>query len=322
VRLIDDLLDVARVTTGKIQLRQERLDLRDIVRMATEATQPLAAARSQQLTVDGAPRPVNVLGDPTRLVQALQNLIGNAVRYTPPGGRIDVRVRSDGAQAVVSVTDTGIGIAPDALDRIFSLFSQEDEARAFAHGGLGIGLSLARTLVEQHGGELTAHSEGPGSGSTFTLRLPLAAAAAERAPPPAAEIPAATGLRVLVIDDNRDSTDTMRDVLGLLGNDTRGAYGARDGVEAARAFQPQLVLLDLDMPDGDGFGVLKELRAVLKVPTYIAAMTGHGQSDDRARTLAAGFQRHLIKPVPVEVLQRTLHEAAAWNADDTPATRG
>jgi len=316
VRLVDDLLDVARVTTGKIQFRREPLDLRDVARIALEAAQPLAAAREQRLTPEMAASLVPVEGDRTRLVQVLQNLLNNAVRYTPTGGTIQVGVRRDGAHAIAEVSDSGIGIAPDALERIFTLFAQEDEARQFAHGGLGIGLSLAREVVEQHGGELTAHSEGPGTGSTFTVRLPLGVESGARpnGMQPAPEI-AYPSLRVLVIDDNRDSTDTMKDVLNLLGNDARGAYGAREGLEAARAFQPQVVLLDLDMPDGDGFTVLPRLRALLDGPAYVAALTGHGQIDDRSRTLAAGFQRHLIKPVPVEVLQRTLREAAAWNGD-------
>jgi PAS domain S-box-containing protein len=316
VHLVDDLLDVARVTTGKIQLRREPLDLREVARIALEAAQPLAAARHQRLAPEIGTARVPVEGDRTRLVQVLQNLLNNAVRYTPSGGSIHVSVYRAGAHAIAEVSDSGIGIAPAALERIFALFAQEDEARSFAQGGLGIGLSLAREVVEQHGGELTARSEGAGTGSTFTVRLPLGMESGAEASglQPAVGV-APPSLRILVIDDNRDSTDTMKDVLNLLGNDARGAYGAREGLAAAREFQPHVVLLDLDMPDGDGVAVLPRLRALLDGPAYVAAMTGHGQSDDRSRTLAAGFQRHLIKPVPVEVLQQTLREAAAWCLD-------
>ncbi|WP_157272217.1 PAS domain-containing hybrid sensor histidine kinase/response regulator [Azohydromonas aeria] len=309
-RLIDDLLDVARVVNGKIVLQSARLDLRDVVTAGAEALRPVISARTQHLALNLPDTAVPVLGDETRLAQALQNLLSNASRYTPSGGDIAVALRIDGEDAVVTVSDTGHGIEPQALERIFGLFEQGDTPREHGDSGLGIGLGLARRLVELHGGALGASSEGVGRGSVFTLRLPLAeadgAAASPQPPAKAAGVAPADACRVLVIDDNRDSADTMVSLLELLGHPARAVYGAVPALAAAREFGPHLVLLDLNMPDGSGFEVLDRLRSLPGARPVVAAMTGYGQHADRARTQAAGFALHLTKPVGLDDLRKAL----------------
>ena len=311
-RLVDDLLDVGRIVTGKILLKSERLDYRAVVQASVEAATPEFDARQHRLSVTLPPEPVHMIGDATRLTQALQNLLNNAARYTPNGGDIRLDVRLDGAVAVTTVADNGRGIASHSLERIFELFEQEDSGRAPNESGLGIGLSLARTLVEQHSGTITAQSAGPGRGSTFTVRLPLRrdAAGVDQAED-AGSTAANDSRRVLVVDDNRDSADTMVEVLKLLGQDARAAYDAREALGLAEKFLPQVVLLDLNMPDADGFSVLRRLRYLPGLENlYVAAMTGYAQKSDRENTLAAGFDAHLTKPVDVEQLREVLVCAA------------
>jgi PAS domain S-box-containing protein len=312
-RLVDDLLDVARVSSGKLALQREPLDYRDVVQASVESMRPLATARGLSLTVTVPDRPIEMLGDRVRLTQALQNLLSNAVKFTPDGGAIALSVAVQGTSCVTAVRDSGAGIAPDALERIFELFVQDSAALQDPNeAGLGIGLSLARTLVEQHGGMLSAHSEGIGQGSTFTMLLPLRLHGAPESVEPAASSSAAAPLRVLVVDDNRDSADTMADILGLLGHEARAAYGARQAVVDGVAFRPRLVLLDLNMPDGNGFDVLSSLRAAIHPRPFIAAMTGYGQPSDRQNTQDAGFDAHLTKPVGPEDLQRVLSLAGGF----------
>ncbi|UUX94442.1 hybrid sensor histidine kinase/response regulator [Aquabacterium sp. J223] len=305
VRLVDDLLDVGRIVTGKVVLQRRRLDWHEVVQASLEVARPLAQARQHDLTVDQPDEPLPVDGDLTRLVQALQNLLHNAVRYTAPGGRIALVVRRDADRLVTTVHDNGRGIAAADLERVFDLFVQAEATAGSADGGgLGIGLSLARTLVEGHGGSLVAASDGPGRGSCFTLRLPLAGgpqagAATHRRTAPA------TPQRVLVIDDNHDSTDTMVELLRSLGHQALGAYGAAEALQQAAAFVPEVVLLDLHMPDGDGFSVIAELRRLPR-PPRVFAMTGYGQQGDRRQTAAAGFDGHLTKPVAPAELEAAL----------------
>ncbi len=318
-RLVDDLLDIGRIATGKIRLDRRRLDYRDIVRSSVDATRPLAQARGHRLLLSLPEEPIPMVGDATRLAQSLQNLLDNAVRYTADGGEIRVDVRRDDAESTTRVSDSGRGIPRQQIERIFELFSQVDADDAQPASGLGIGLSLARTLVEQHGGTLGAESPGRGKGSVFTMRLPVDPAAATvlcASSGPSAQAPAAS--RVLVIDDNRDSADTMVQVLQLLGQEARAAYGAEDSLDVAQSFRPRIVLLDLNMPDGDGFTVMRRLRAQSSESLYVAAMTGYGQASDRRRTLDAGFQAHLTKPVNADRLQEVLAKAIA---SDPAATR-
>ena len=311
-RLVDDLLDVARVSSGKLTLKRDPIDFRDVVQASLESIRPLTAARRQRLTVEMPEQPIEMTGDRVRLTQALQNVLSNAAKYTPDGGAIELGVALQSAACLTTVRDSGIGIDPGALERIFELFVQEESTlQDRGEPGLGIGLSLARTLVEQHGGMLTAQSDGAGMGSTFTMFLPLRSSVALEASLSPSDAPGIAPLRVLVVDDNRDSADTMVHVLQLLGHEARAAYGARQALADVAAFRPRLVLLDLNMPDGNGFAVIAQLREALDPPPYVAAMTGYGQRSDRQSTLDAGFHAHLTKPVGPEDLQRVLGEAAA-----------
>jgi PAS domain S-box-containing protein len=310
-RLVDDLLDVARISTGKIQLQFGHVDWHDVVDAGVEAVRELARSRRQVLRWHVDDAPLALLGDAPRLIQALQNVLHNAVRYTPEGGSIELESRAVAGSCVTTVRDNGRGIAPEALERIFQMFVQEDQAtRPRGESGLGIGLHLARSLVEQHGGRLTAASPGIGQGSAFTISLPLVGAAAAGTDTAASQAPAAKALRVLVVDDNRDSADTMADLLALFGHRPRTAYCAEDAVAAALAFEPDVVFLDLDLPDGSGFDVAARLRAELPNSPLLAAMTGYGQDSDRADTLHAGFAFHLVKPVAHAQLEEVLAHAA------------
>ena len=307
-RLVDDLLDVGRIANGKLLLRRERLDYREVVRHSVEAARPLAEARRQRLAVELPERRLDVDGDHTRLAQALQNLLSNSTRYTDPGGFISVTVEVEGSMVVTRVADTGRGIAPEAIEGIFDLFVQAHGTRSPSDSGLGIGLRLARTLVELHGGALTAASEGPDKGSTFTMRLPLAADGVA-----ASLVAADTGVAeregrcVLVVDDNRDSADSMVSLLELLGHRAVAAYDGEQALEAAQRIAPEIVLLDLNMPGTNGFVVLDRLRKQgADRPMHIAAMTGYGQHADRHSTLSAGFDAHLTKPVDIDELRNVL----------------
>jgi PAS domain S-box-containing protein len=308
-RLVDDLLDVGRLTTGKIKLRKELLRLSDVVARSVETARPLINARHQALEVEQPPQALHVQGDATRLSQVLQNLLVNAAKFTPESGRITLRVYPMDSFVNISVTDTGRGIAADHLQQIFQLFMQTDSGtNAGSESGLGIGLTLARSLAEMHGGSLEATSPGLGQGSTFTVRLPLATGAAPEQP--AAEPSSGLGaLRVLVIDDNRDSADSATDVLRLLGNVVECVYDAASGVAAAKRLRPHMIFLDLAMPGLDGFEARKLLLEAGLRDAYYVAMTGFGNADDKGRTRAAGFDAHLTKPVELEVLVNLLKEA-------------
>jgi PAS domain S-box-containing protein len=308
-RLVDDLLDVGRIVTGKIAITLAPIDFNEVVHTSVETVRAAMLARRQTLDLH-LPGPMPLLGDATRLAQALQNLLHNAVRYTPPGGHITVSVRTEGGSLLASVADNGPGIAHEALERIFDLFRQEPHAeRSPSESGLGIGLNLARALVEQHGGRLTAHSEGLGHGSCFVMQLPLRQPA-----PTAGELEASSDIsvratrRVLVVDDNRDSTDSMVTVLGLMGHQAEGAYSADEALARAAQFKPDLVLLDLNMPGDDGYAAIRRLRALCGEELVVAAMTGYGQASDREATARAGFQAHLTKPIDAAQVEALLRQ--------------
>ncbi|MBE7367725.1 PAS domain-containing hybrid sensor histidine kinase/response regulator [Ramlibacter pallidus] len=310
-RLVDDLLDVGRLTTGKIKLRKELLRLSEVVARAIETVRPLVAARRHGLELHQPADPVFVQGDPTRLAQVLQNLLVNAAKFTAEDGRIQVRVAQNDGFAYVAVEDNGRGLTPEQLQNVFQLFVQaESPSAAGAESGLGIGLTLARSLAEMHGGSLDATSPGLGQGSTFTVRLPVAAGAAEVDEPAEAEV-APGALRVLVVDDNRDAADSASDVLRLLGNAVETAYDGPSGVEAAARFRPDMVFLDLAMPGLDGYETRKRFTAAGLQHCYFVAMTGFGNADDKRRTREAGFDAHLTKPVELELLVKLLNEAQA-----------
>ncbi len=311
-RLVDDLLDVGRITTGKISLKRERVTLREVALRSIEATKPLIEQHRHVLKTDLPDDPLELEGDGTRLVQILQNLLTNAAKYTPDGGTIELSIKRDGPFAVATVTDNGQGIEPEALERVFELFVQENGSTLSSESGLGIGLTLARTLAELHGGTLRAESAGRGQGSRFTLRLPLRVES--RLAPPAAideRTPELNPACVLVVDDNRDSADSMAGLLRLLGHDAKVAYDGDMALKLAAAIHPEVVLLDLNMPHVDGFDVMKRLKALPRRAPHgvIAAMTGYGQEADRLKTLEAGFDAHLTKPVGVEQLQSLIASA-------------
>ena len=318
--LVDDLLDVGRIATGKILLRDELIDYRKVIALSIESARDAIDTHRHELVVDVPDRPIPIRGDATRLTQSLLNLLTNAAKYTPEHGRIELKVAVVDGIVVTSVTDNGRGVAAHAQERIFDLFTQERPGTGIHDPGLGIGLALARALVEQHGGKLTVESAGAGQGSTFRISLPLAetagtAIAGGAATQTEAANDAAAGtvapLRVLVIDDNRDAADMLTSLLAALGHESRSAYGARDALATAPDFGPEVVFLDLNMPDGDGISLLPQLRAVFGDTVYVAALTGYGQQHDRDMTRAAGFQVHLTKPVDIELLEATLKTAAA-----------
>jgi signal transduction histidine kinase len=314
-RLIDDLLDVSRITRGKIQLRKQPVELGPALARAAEASRPLLHERGHQLEVSGPPEPVWLDADPTRLEQILTNLLSNAAKYTEPGGKIWLTAAADGDGVVLSVRDTGIGIPPDKLESIFEMFMQvERSLDSPAQWGLGIGLALVRSLVGLHGGRVSAHSEGPGRGSEFVVRLPrLRQAVVERPPPePAAAVNGGRALRVLVVDDNKDAANSLALLLNLKGHQVSLAHDGPAALEAARTARPEVIILDIALPGMDGYEVARRLRAEEgdRHPLLVA-MTGYGQEEDRRRSRLAGFNHHLVKPVDFQELQNLFAEHTA-----------
>ncbi len=307
-RLVDDLLDIARITTGKVELRKERLGLVAIINNAIEASRPLIEAAQHKLTLDMAGEPAEVYADPTRLTQVFANLLNNAARYTEPRGRIDVRLECLADECVVSVRDNGIGIAPESLPHIFRMFAQVQHPLQRAQGGLGIGLSLVERLVAMHGGSVQASSAGIGQGSEFVVRLPR-----EQAPPAVLPLPAAareadqdwwSTQRILVVDDNQDAAATIADVLRMLGAEVHAVHDGLAAVEAALALQPGIVLLDIGLPGIDGHEAARRIRAAERERRIVLiALTGWGQQQDRQSAFDAGFDRHWVKPVSLEQLR-------------------
>jgi PAS domain S-box-containing protein len=309
VHLIDDLLDIARISGGKLELKRARVDLADVLASAVETSLPVIEAGQHELRVDvaGAPFPADV--DATRISQVVANLLNNAAKYTPAGGSIVLALRRDGDDAEIAVSDTGVGIQADALEGVFDMFSQVGRNIDRAQGGLGIGLSLVRRLVEMHGGSVKAESPGPGAGSTFTVRLPLAPIEPELAAAPAASDAAAPagGVRVLVVDDNVDAAVTLAMVLELHGHVTRVAHDGVEALEAVQDFAPQLAFLDIGMPRMNGYETARAMRRVAGLEhVVLVALTGWGAEDDRNQSSAAGFDHHLTKPVQMGDVERIL----------------
>jgi len=300
VRLVDDLLDLSRITRDKLGLRRARFELAPVVEQTVASFRPVIERREQVLDLALPAAPIHLDADPVRVVQVLDNLLSNASKYTEGGGRIRLSVERQGGNAVISVADDGIGIPPEKLDTIFEMFSQVDGTPERSRGGLGIGLTLVKRLVELHGGAVTAHSRGPGRGSEFVVRLPIAAERAEAgAPKPAAETPAAAtaSRRVLVVDDNRDSADSLAAWLELHGHRARIAYDGAGAVEVAESFRPEVVLLDIGLPGMNGLDVCRRIRErPWGREAVIVALTGWGQEQDRLRSREAGFDTHMVKP--------------------------
>jgi signal transduction histidine kinase/ActR/RegA family two-component response regulator len=302
-QLLDDLLDVSRITRGLIKLRKGAIDAKSAVAAAVEATRPVIDARSHTLTVMLPDEPLRLKADPTRLTQMVTNLLDNAAKYTNPGGHIEVSAQRDGDDVVIRVRDTGIGIPADMQTRIFELFTQGDVPIARPLGGLGLGLSLVRSLTDMHGGTVQVASQGTGRGSEFTIRLPAGKAEGGSG----AETPSpGTARHVLVIEDNADAREMLRMALELDGHRVETAPDGVSGVEVALRTTPDLVLIDIGLPELDGYAVARRLRASLGQRVTLVALTGYGQSEDRRRTSEAGFDAHLVKPVDPDVLSRAL----------------
>jgi PAS domain S-box-containing protein len=314
-RLIDDLLDVSRVTQGKLELQVKSVDLGAVVNRTVEAVRPLMDERRHRLEVVLPDSQLCLRADPGRLEQVLSNLLNNAAKYTDTGGHIRLEAVREGAEAIVRVRDNGIGIRTEMLPRLFDIFQQADRVPGRVSEGLGLGLSLVRSLVEMHGGRVTASSAGPALGSEFVVRLPALPAGAE-ADPPAREIPGAStssrSLRVLITDDNRDAAESMAMVLRFSGHEVRTAHDGPAALEVAKSFRPHAIFLDIGLPKGmDGYEVARRLRKQPDAkPALLVAMTGYGQQEDRERSRLAGFDHHLVKPADLMEVDRLLREKA------------
>ncbi len=312
VRLVDDLLDVSRIMRGKIDLRKEPVDLAAVIGQAVETTQPVIDAQGQQLIAHVPSEPLWVEADPARLAQVVGNLLNNAAKFSQRAGRIWLTVERQGAEAVVSVRDEGTGIRPELLPYIFDLFVQGDRSLERTSGGLGIGLTVVRRLVELHGGSITARSEGLGKGSEFTVRLPALSGVPGLGPGETGQqtLPASAGRRVLVVDDNVDAAESVAMLLRLEGHEIRLAYSGPEALQAAEEYRPEVILLDIGLPGMNGYEVARRLRQQPPFQrTLLAAMTGYGQDEDRRRSAEAGFDRHLTKPVDPDTLVRLMAEA-------------
>jgi signal transduction histidine kinase/CheY-like chemotaxis protein len=309
-RLVDDLLDVSRITQGKIELRRRPVEISDALLRAMEMAQPLIEARAHRVTIGALPRAgLRVNADPHRLAQILFNLLSNAAKYSAPGAEITVHAGRVGERVFASVKDNGMGIAPDLIERVFDMFVQQEQTIARSEGGLGLGLTIVRSLVELHGGSVRAHSPGLGHGSEFTVELPAAPgeAAIEQAPPSRAA-PAQAGRRVLVVDDNVDAAQAVAALMGILGHTVRVAHDGPQALAEAERFEPEIAFLDLGLPGLDGYELAQALRQRFNGSSLprLVALTGYGLESDRARSAAAGFADHLVKPVDLASLERVL----------------
>jgi CheY-like chemotaxis protein len=303
------LLDLSRISRGKIELRRQRVELASVVQQAIETSRPLIEANRHRLSVTLPPRPIAVEADTTRLAQVFSNLLNNSAKYTEPGGSIHLTIDQQDEQAVVTVRDTGIGISRDMLPKLFQMFTQFEPSREQSQGGLGIGLSLVKKLVEMHGGSVQAESEGFGMGSQFVVRLPVAAAGKD-APAivqPAVQPSASPRRRVLVVDDNRDAANSLAMMLQIMGHDAQTAFDGLQALEIAAEHQPELVLLDIGMPGLNGYETALRIR---QQPwgrqAVIAALTGWGQDTDRRKSQEAGFDHHMTKPLAPDALKQLL----------------
>ncbi len=307
VRLIDDLMDLTRISRGKLMVQKAPVALADVLRIAVETSQPIIEQAGHAFTLDVPDAPILVEADETRLAQVFANLLNNAAKYTMHGGRVGLSVRRDGDEVHIAVDDTGVGIPAAMLGHIFDMFTQVDRSLEKAQGGLGIGLNIARRLVEKHGGRLTAESGGEGQGSRFVVSLPVAdsSAVAAVAPPDGEPAPAGPPRRVLVVDDNVDAATSLSLMLRAMGHETRTASDGREAVAAVEEFRPDLVLMDIGMPNLNGYDACRQMRQLPWTrDLVIAACTGWGQDDDRQSSREAGFDLHLVKPPSPSALQQ------------------
>jgi len=305
-RLVDDLLDVSRITRGKIQLQLGPLDAAAAVACAVETTRPLIESRGHKLHLCLPEEPIQLNADPVRLAQVLSNLLNNAAKYTAEGGEIWLKVERESTEAVFRVRDSGAGIPPDLIPHVFDLFMQVDQSLDRSQGGLGIGLTLVRRLVEMHRGTIQAFSQGPGCGSEFVVRIPLAKEENRcvKEEPDTSRVPSPLlPRRILVVDDNQDAADSLAILMRSRGHEVQTANNGPDALETAQVFFPDIVMLDIGLPGFDGYEVARRLRQCPNGDRILlAALTGYGRDDDRLRSQQAGFDLHLVKPVHPEVL--------------------
>jgi signal transduction histidine kinase/CheY-like chemotaxis protein len=332
VRLVDDLLDISRITGGKVQLRKEPIDVASVVSRAVETSRPLIEARGHRLAVELPREPLWVVGDRTRLSQVLANVLNNAAKYTADGGEIALSVGREAEEAVFRVRDTGVGIPPEMLSRVFDLFTQVDRSLDRSEGGLGIGLTLVHRLMEMHGGRVEARSEGPGRGSEFILRLPAASANGQHREGPKA--PAAAGdaaadrrasCRILIVDDNQDSARTLERLLRISGHEVHTAPDGPAALGLMDSIRPDLVLLDIGLPGMDGYEVARRIRERPDgARILLVALTGYGRAEDRARSHEAGCDHHFTKPVELDMLLSLIesHARAARAGVEAPIPMG
>jgi len=326
VRLVDDLLDLARIAQGRFELRKNHINLASVLEQAVQTSEPMLKARGHQLTVRLPEQPVYLEADPARLVQVVGNLLNNAAKYTDRGGQIQLTVERDGSEVVISVIDNGIGIPPEMVSRVFDMFTQLDGSQDRSQGGLGIGLTLVKRLVALHGGSVACQSKGVGAGSEFVIRLPACAGSAQarsadarsadarsadaRSADPLHESKGAAPCHVLIIEDQADARDSLAALMRMLGHRVDVAENGNRGAEKALTVRPQVALIDIGLPDVNGYEVAKKLRSALADGIFLIALTGYGQSDDLRAALDAGFDAHLTKPAHLGELNRLLAKVA------------
>jgi CheY-like chemotaxis protein len=308
---VDDLLDVSRISRGTIELRKEPVRLADAVTRAVDSTRPLVEARGHRLDVMLPAEPIWLDADPTRLDQVLGNLLNNAAKYTLPGGEILVNAERDGSWVVIRVADNGTGIPADLLPRVFELFTQAPRAPDRAQGGLGIGLSLVRSIVSLHGGSVEAKSDGPHKGSEFVVRLPVSPGRYDAHSGADQRLHGRAPRRIVIVDDNRDAADSMATLLRLQGHDVEVAYDGRSGLALTLSHRAEFAFVDIGLPEIDGHELARQLRAREGGKDIVlVALTGYGRDEDRVISKDAGFDHHLVKPVPSDALERLLGAGA------------
>jgi CheY-like chemotaxis protein len=312
VHLVDDLLDLSRISRGKIELRKERVELARVVQQAVETSAPLIEMNCHDLKITMPPGPIYVDADVTRLAQVFSNLLNNAAKYTERGGQVHLSVSRSGSEVHVSVKDNGMGIPAPMLPKVFEMFTQVDRHLERSQGGLGIGLSIVKRLVEMHGGSVGAESDGPGAGSEFVVRLPVALSIAQPNGDEQELSQQSSCRRILVVDDNRDAAMSLAMMLKLMGNETKTAHDGFEALEIAAAFQPDLILMDIGMPRLNGHETARRIRAQpWGKSVVLVALTGWGQEEDRRKSDDAGFDLHMTKPIEPTLLQKLL--AASQN---------
>jgi signal transduction histidine kinase/ActR/RegA family two-component response regulator len=314
VHLIDDLLDLSRISRGKIELRKERVELAKIVQQAVETSRPAIEAAGHEFLIDMPTSPIYVDADVTRMAQVVSNLLNNAAKYTESGGRIRLSVQRQGTEAVVSVRDTGVGIPAHMLPHVWEIFTQIDRNLERSQGGLGIGLSIVKRLVEMHGGSVMAKSDGHGMGSEFDVRLPVVLSVVQPQSTEAELLPSSSRRRVLVVDDNKDAAVSLAMMLKLMGNEAKTAHDGLEALDVAAVYRPDLILLDIGMPKMNGYDTARQIRQHLwGKGVVLVALTGWGQDEDRRKSQDAGFDSHMTKPIEPAALEELL-AGLKWEA--------